>query len=76
MATGTTVATFPTTHAALRAEKAVAAAGLAGRLIPTPRDLSADCTVALEFASADADRVRAVLEAARIETSGFHAPPA
>lgn len=41
---------FYTSAAAFRAEKLSGAAGLPGaRLIPTPRDLSSDCGVALRF---------------------------
>jgi hypothetical protein len=66
------VATFFTTHAALCAEKAVQKAGIAGRLIPSPRSLSADCALALIFSSADSDRVRDILNARSIEADGFH----
>jgi hypothetical protein len=72
MATEQIAATFHTTHAALRAEKEAQRAGLAARLIPAPRTVSADCTIALSFAAADLDAVRAVLEGQAIETSGFH----
>lgn len=42
---------FYTSAAAFRAEKLSAAAGIPGaRLIPTPRELSSDCGVALRFA--------------------------
>ena len=41
---------FHTSAAAFRAEKLAVAAALPGaRLIPTPRDLSSDCGVALRF---------------------------
>jgi hypothetical protein len=72
MGTDTGVATFFTTHAALRAEKALQEAGIPGRLIPAPRALSADCTVALAFASSHEHRVRDILAAQAIEVSGFH----
>jgi len=72
MATDQIVATFFTTHAALRAEKVVRQEGIAARLIPAPRTVTADCTIALAFAAADLDRVQAVLQDRRLETSGFH----
>jgi hypothetical protein len=65
------IATFFTTHAALRAEKLLRAAGIPGRLIPAPRHLSADCTVALAFPSPERDRVREILEQHGLETSGL-----
>ena len=72
MSTDDIVVTFFTTHAALRAEKALKAVEVAARLIPAPRALSADCTIALRFPRVEEHRVRAVFEAQGIETSGFH----
>jgi len=66
------IATFFTTHAALRAEKLLKQQGIAARLIPAPRYLSADCTIALLFASSDLGRVQSILEGQGIETGGFH----
>jgi hypothetical protein len=71
MATDQSVATFHTTHAALSAEKAAQKAGVSARLIPAPRSLSADCTLALLFPSADLDRVRNIFNARKIEAAGF-----
>jgi len=68
----TSIATFFTTHAALRAEELVRDAGIPGRLIPAPRSVSADCTVALAFPPSDEDRVRGLLADHAVETSGFH----
>ena len=53
------VVTFHTTAAAIGMEKLCAARGLAGRLIPVPRALTADCGMAWR---AEIDR-RAALEA-------------
>lgn len=72
MAAEKIVATFFTTHATLRAEKMLRQAGIAAELIPAPRSLSADCTIALAFATANLQDVRAILEAEGIEPSGFH----
>jgi hypothetical protein len=68
----TCIATFFTTHAALRAEELVKRAGIPGRLIPAPRDLSPDCTVALAFPASQKDRVQAILSGCGIEASGIH----
>ena len=64
------VVLVPSVSHALRAEKLVQAAGIACKLIPTPRQLSSDCGTALRFAWSDRDRVRAVLAAAGVETEG------
>ena len=72
METETCIATFFTTHAALRAEALVKEGGIPGRLIPAPRHLSADCTLAMSFPSARRDEVERILGAGGIETSGFH----
>lgn len=63
------VALFPTTSAALRAEKAAIAAGLKVKLIPTPRQFSSDCGMALRFDWAQAEAVRDALAAAGAEAS-------
>jgi hypothetical protein len=65
-------ATFHTTHAALRAEKVVSQAGIEAELIPAPRTVSADCTLAMSFAAADLDAVRAVLEDRDVDAADFH----
>jgi hypothetical protein len=57
---------FHTTASAIRAEKTLAAAGLSVRLIPTPRELSSDCGVALRFDGSQAERARSLLAAARV----------
>ncbi len=66
------VALFHTTSAALRAEKVLRADGVDVKPIPTPRELSSDCGIALSFAWADADRVKEVLAAAGVEHAGVH----
>ncbi len=64
------VVLFHTTSAALRAEKVAQQAGLPVKLIPTPREFSSDCGMALRFVWADADRMRQALEAGRVEVAG------
>lgn len=65
------VVLFHTTSAALRAEKVAQGAGLVVKLIPTPREFSSDCGLALRFLWADAERMRGVLEAGRVEVAGL-----
>lgn len=66
------VVLFHTTSAALRAEKVAAGNGHAVKLIPTPREFSSDCGLALRCEEADLEQVRSALEAARVEIAGLH----
>lgn len=57
---------FYTTAAAFKAERA--GKGIPEtRLVPTPREYSSDCGVALRFRPADAEVLRAALAAAGVE---------
>ena len=69
------VVLFHTTAMALRAEKALEAAGLEVKSIPTPRELSSDCGIAVRFPWGEAERVRAILASAGVETAGVHPLP-
>jgi len=66
------VVLFHTTSAALRAEKTLFKDGLTVRLIPTPREFSSDCGIALRFDWDQAERVRALLGAAHVEIAALH----
>lgn len=66
------VVLFHTTSAALRAEKLLQRAGLTVKLIPTPREFSSDCGMALRFAWAQLEQARAVLEAGWVEVADIH----
>ncbi len=63
---------FYTSSAALRAEKTLQRAQLRAKLIPTPREFSSDCGIALRFAWPQVESVRAALEASRVETVAIH----
>ncbi|NIT36329.1 MAG: DUF3343 domain-containing protein [candidate division Zixibacteria bacterium] len=65
------VVLFHTTSAAMRAEKVAKKAGLDVKLIPTPRQLSSDCGIALRFNREEGDDVRNVLDEARVEYDGL-----
>jgi len=65
------VVLFHTTSAAIRAEKVLKRAGLAVKLIPTPRQFSSDCGIALRFHWTEAGRARALLNEAAVETAGI-----
>ena len=66
---------FHTTSAVFRAEKAVAKAHLVGKLIPTPREFSSDCGIALRFDWGHVEAVPASLTSARVEIAGVHSLP-
>ena len=61
------VVLFHTTSSALRAEKILQKAGLVVKLIPTPRELSSDCGIALRFGWPDRVQVEAGLAQAGLE---------
>lgn len=66
------VALFHGIHAVLRAEKVLQKALLAVKLIPTPRQFSSDCGMALRFNWPDVGTVRHRLEAAKVEIDVIH----
>ena len=57
------VVTFEGTIGALRAEKRIGGEGIDCRLIPTPRELSSTCALALAFSHADRQRVSEAIHA-------------
>ena len=57
------VVTFEGTIGALRAEKRIKGEGIVSRLVPTPRELSSTCALALTFGHADRDRVAEAIHA-------------
>jgi len=68
----TVVFLFHTSSAAFRAEKALKEARAAARLIPTPRQFSSDCGIALSVDEADIDAARAALNEAGVEYAALH----
>ncbi|WP_338823245.1 hypothetical protein MHOCP_14620 [Moorella humiferrea] len=59
--------TFPSPYYALKAEKIVQGAGLQGRLIPMPRELSSLCGLALELEPGISDCALDLLLAAGVK---------
>ncbi len=53
-----TVATFPSTFDALEAERLCGGAGVAGRLVPTPTWITAECGLAWRMPAAPGARER------------------
>jgi hypothetical protein len=67
------VVLFHSTAHALRAEKVLTHAGFKIKMIPTPRQLSSDCGMALRFDRKDEGRVAATLEENKVPANGIHA---
>lgn len=63
---------FHTTSSAMRAEKLLKKAGYAIKLVPTPRQFSSDCGIALRFNWMERQQVQSVLDAAQLETEAIH----
>ncbi len=57
---------FHTTSSVMRAEKLLKKAGYSIKLLPTPRQFSSDCGIALRFAWRQHELVKALLEAERV----------
>lgn len=60
-----------TTSAAMRSEKVLLQAGLGIKLIPTPRQFSSDCGIAVRFDWEQVELVEMLLGAARVEVSSI-----
>jgi hypothetical protein len=67
------VVLFHSTAHAIRAEKVLSRAGFKIKMIPTPRQLSSDCGMALRFDRAEDKQVAAVLVENGVPTNGIHA---
>jgi hypothetical protein len=63
---------FHTTSSVMRAEKLLIKEGAAVKLIPTPRQFSTDCGIALRFDWNYRDRITSVLKDARVEIDAVH----
>ena len=66
------VVLFYTTSSAMRAEKTLRKENLTVKLVPTPRDLSSDCGIALRFDWDQAEKVESALDEARVEIEGIY----
>jgi hypothetical protein len=56
----------------MRAEKLLTKAGCSTKLIPTPREFSSDCGVALRFDWADCEQIKLILDTAHLDVDGIH----
>lgn len=66
------VVLFHGLQAVLRAEKILQKEQLTVKLVPTPRQFSSDCGVALRFTWSDLEKVRARLAQAKVEIAVIH----
>ena len=66
------VVLFHTTSAVMRAEKLLMKDGYSIKLIPTPRQFSSDCGIALRFDWARYEDVKSVLAEAKVEFDVIH----
>ena len=66
------VALFYTTSSVMRAEKLLIKKGFPIKLIPTPREFSSDCGIALRFDWNHHDQVKTLLETERVEIAAIH----
>jgi hypothetical protein len=56
----------------MRAEKVLMKAGYAIKLIPTPREFSSDCGIALRFDWNQHEQVKSLLDVAHVEIKAIH----
>jgi hypothetical protein len=66
------VVLFHTTSVVMRAEKLLVKGGYSIKLIPTPRQFSSDCGIALRFEWDDCDQVKLLLDGTRVEFDTIH----
>ncbi len=66
------VVTFHTTTAAMAMESACAAAGLPGRLIPVPREITAGCGMAWKASPEDRPALEEFVNAKSIKAAGWY----
>ena len=66
------VVLFHTTSSAMRAEKLLAKEGYIVKLVPTPRQFSSDCGIALRFDWCQQGQVRSALDETQVEIDAIH----
>jgi len=70
--TGYSVVLFHSASHAVRAEKVLLQAGLGVKMIPTPRQISSDCGMAVRLDQMDEESVVALLERSNVPINGIH----
>lgn len=66
------VVLFYTTSSTMRAEKVLGKEGYVVKLIPTPRQFSSDCGIALRFGWEQRQQVEILLKENCVETEAIH----
>jgi len=66
------VALFDSTSQVMRSEKLLGQAGVRVKMIPTPRQISSDCGLALRFDREEADRVVTILSENSVPVRGVY----
>ena len=66
------IITFHTTAAAIAMERLCRDKGLPGRLIPVPRELTADCGMAWRAGEEHKPALEAMVEQEKLEAAGFY----
>lgn len=66
------VVLFYTTSAVMRAEKLLVERDHRIKLIPTPREFSSDCGIALRFDWSQCEQVKSILDKASVEIAAIH----
>lgn len=69
------VVMFHTTSSVMKAEKVLVKKGISVRLIPTPREFSSDCGLALRFDWDRRESIESELHTADIEIVGLYQMP-
>ncbi len=64
--------TFASTHAALHAQKLLNTAGIPFTVMPTPREITADCGIALRIELAWIDESIAIMTPMHDISGGYH----
>ena len=65
------IVSFESTHTAIAMDKAAAAAGLPGKLIPVPRQITASCGLAWMAPAEDRAAVESFIAESGLEYGGF-----
>ncbi len=66
------VALFDSTSQVMRGERVLGQAGVRVKMIPTPRQISSDCGMALRFDREESDRVVTILSENSIPVRGVY----
>jgi hypothetical protein len=66
------VITFKSTHFALKTEKILKDLNYSFKLIPTPRNISSNCGLAIRIKKIDKEEILNILRSEEVEIEGFY----